>query len=33
MVGIEPLNLPDELLLAELREIKRLPYFKRALKD
>ena len=32
-VGIEPTNLPDELLLAELREIKRLPYFKRTLKD
>ena len=32
-VGIEPWKLPDELLLAELREIKRLPYFKRTLKD
>ena len=32
-VGIEPTNLPDELLLAELREIKRLPYFKRTMKD
>jgi hypothetical protein len=32
-VGIAPTNLPDELLLAELREIKRLPYFKRTLKD
>lgn len=39
-VGIEPTNLPDELLLADrynsvvtYREIKRLPYFKRALKD
>ena len=27
-VGIGVKNLPDELLLAELREIKRLPYFK-----
>ena len=32
-VGIEPENLPDELLLAELREIKRLPYFKVHCKD
>ena len=39
-VGIEPTNLPDELLLADrynsvvtYREIKRLPYFKRTLKD
>lgn len=39
-VGIEPTNLPDELLLAvrynliiTYREIKRLPYFKRTLKD
>lgn len=39
-VGIEPWKLPDELLLADrynliitYREIKRLPYFKRTLKD
>lgn len=32
-VGIDTWKLPDELLLAELREIKRLPYFKRTLKD
>ena len=32
-VGIRPENLPDELLLAELREIKRLPWFKRNCKD
>ena len=39
-VGIAPTNLPDELLLADrynlvvtYREIKRLPYFKRTLKD
>jgi len=39
-VGIAPTNLPDELLLADrynliitYREIKRLPYFKRTIKD
>ena len=39
-VGIEPTNLSDELLLADrynsvvtYREIKRLPYFKRTMKD
>ena len=32
-VGIEPGCLLDELLLAELREIKRLPWFKRNCKN